>query len=98
MKVDRSELGRYFAHTAIVKEKDAAAYSRLVTERELARDSTWMIGNSPKSDINPALEAGLNAVLVPHPHTWVLEHQDLRESGDGKFLRVERFTDLRLHF
>ena len=98
MKVDRSELGRYFAHTAIVKEKDAAAYSRLVTERTLARDSTWMIGNSPKSDINPALEAGLNAVLVPHPHTWVLEHQDLRESGDGKFLRVERFTDLRLHF
>ena len=98
MKVDRSELGRYFAHTAVVREKDAAAYSRLVTERGLARDSTWMIGNSPKSDINPALEAGLNAVLVPHPHTWVLEHQDLREAGGGKFLRVERFADLRLHF
>ncbi len=98
MKVDRSELGRYFAHTAVVKEKDAPAYSRLVAERGLARDFTWMIGNSPKSDINPALEAGLNAVLVPHPHTWVLEHQDLREAGDGKFLRVERFADLRLHF
>ena len=27
-------------------------------------DRTWMIGNSPKSDINPALEAGLGAVLV----------------------------------
>jgi putative hydrolase of the HAD superfamily len=98
MKVDRSELGRYFAHTAVVKEKDAGAYSRLVAERGLVRDSTWMIGNSPKSDVNPALEAGLNAVLVPHPHTWVLEHQDLRESAGGKFLRVERFSDLRLHF
>ena len=98
MKVDRSELGRYFAHTAVVKEKDAPAYSRIVVERGLAQDFTWMIGNSPKSDINPALEAGLNAVLVPHPHTWVLEHQDLRESGAGKFLRVERFADLRLHF
>ncbi len=98
MKVDRSELERYFAHTAVVKEKDVPAYSRLVAERGLAQDLTWMIGNSPKSDINPALEAGLNAVLVPHPHTWVLEHQDLRESGDGKFLRVERFADLRLHF
>ena len=98
LKVDRSGLGRYFGHTAIVKEKDADAYSRLAAERELARNLTWMIGNSPKSDINPALEAGLNAVLVPHPHTWVLEHQDLRESGDGKFLRVERFADLRLHF
>ena len=98
LKVDRSELGRYFSHTAVVKEKDAKAYAQLVAERGLSRGLTWMIGNSPKSDINPALEAGLNAVLVPHPHTWVLEHQDLRQSGDGKFLRVERFADLRLHF
>ncbi|MDP9113111.1 MAG: HAD hydrolase-like protein [Acidobacteriota bacterium] len=98
MKVDRSELGRYFTHTAVVKEKDAPAYSRLVAERGLAHDLTWMIGNSPKSDINPALEAGLNAVLVPHPHTWVLEHQDLRDADGAKFLRVERFADLRRHF
>jgi len=98
LKVDRSGLGRYFAHKAVVREKDAAAYSRLVEERGLTRDSTWMIGNSPKSDINPALDAGLHAVLVPHPHTWVLEHQDLREPGDQSFLTVERFADLRLHF
>ena len=39
--------------------------------RELRKNDTWMIGNSPKSDINPALEAGLNAVLVPHENTWV---------------------------
>ena len=98
MKVDRSQLGRYFLHTAVVKEKDAGAYTQLVAQRGLARGLTWMIGNSPKSDINPALEAGLNAVLVPHPHTWVLEHQDLRPSGDGRFLTVDRFADLRLHF
>ena len=98
LKVDRSGLGRYFRHTAIVKEKDAAAYSRLVEERALARDRTWMIGNSPKSDINPALEAGLNAALVPHAHTWVLERQDLREPGDGRLLKLDRFPDLRLHF
>lgn len=98
LKVDRSGVGRYFAHTAIVKEKDAPAYMRLVEERRLRKPETWMIGNSPKSDINPALEAGLNAVLVPHAHTWVLEHQDLRESGAGRFLKVEKFTDLRQHF
>lgn len=98
MKVDRSGLGRYFAHKAVVKEKDAAAYMTLVSERALARDSTWMIGNSPKSDINPALDAGLHAVLVPHVHTWVLEHQDLRDADKQRFLRVERFADLRLHF
>jgi putative hydrolase of the HAD superfamily len=97
LKVDRSGLGRYFAHTAVVKEKDAPAYRRLVTERGFEAERTWMIGNSPKSDINPALEAGLNAILVPHPHTWVLEHQDLLDGG-ARFLQIERFSDLRSHF
>lgn len=97
MKVDRSGLGGYFAHTAIVKEKDAPAYQRLVEERGFVPHETWMIGNSPKSDINPALEAGLNAVLVPHAHTWVLEHQDLRDGGD-RLKIVATFGQLRDHF
>jgi putative hydrolase of the HAD superfamily len=97
MKIDRSGLGRYFAHTAIVKEKDALAYQRLVEERRFDPRDTWMIGNSPKSDINPALEAGLNAVLVPHAHTWVLELQDLRDGGD-RLRIVPDFGHLRLLF
>ena len=98
LKVDRSGLGRYFNHMAIVKEKDAAAYRCLSQERGFDPALTWMIGNSPKSDINPALEAGLNAVLVPHPHTWVLERQDLHEGHDGRLIKVQRFPDLRRHF
>ena len=95
LKIDRSGLGGFFAHTAIVKEKDAAAYRSLVEERGMAPERTWMIGNSPKSDINPALAAGLNAVFVPHAHTWVLERQQIVESGKGRLLEVERFGDLR---
>jgi putative hydrolase of the HAD superfamily len=98
LKVERSGLGRYFGHTGIVKEKDGAAYLGFVSEQGFAREDTWMIGNSPKSDINPALEAGLGAVLVPHPHTWVLEHQDVRVPEGSRYLRVERFADLPRHF
>ena len=97
LKIDRSGLGGYFAHTAIVREKDAAAYRRLAEERGMAPERTWMIGNSPKSDINPALAAGLSAVFVPHAHTWVLEKQEI-EPGKGKLLVVERFGDLRAWF
>jgi putative hydrolase of the HAD superfamily len=97
LKVDRSELGGLFAHTAIVKEKDPDAYRTLLRERGMPPEHTWMIGNSPKSDINPALEAGLNAVFVPHAHTWVLEKQEIRP-GRGKLLTLERFAELRDHF
>jgi putative hydrolase of the HAD superfamily len=98
MKVDRSGLSSYFSCTAIVKEKDAPAYQHLIKQQEFPAASTWMIGNSPKSDINPALEAGLGAVLVPHARTWVLEHQDLRTPAGARFLEVERFADLPKHF
>ncbi len=97
MKIDRSGLAAYFTSTRIVRDKDAAAYHALVTERSMERSRTWMIGNSPKSDVNPALEAGLNAVFVPHARTWVLEKEDIR-SGTGRLLQLDRFRDLRDHF
>ena len=97
LKVDRSGLAIYFGHTAIVKEKDEASYRRLVADRAMDPARTWMIGNSPKSDINPALAAGLNAVFVPHAHTWILERQEIVD-GKGKLLTLDRFELLREHF
>ena len=97
LKLDRSGLAIYFGHTAIVKEKDRASYAALIHDRELEPQHTWMIGNSPKSDINPALEAGIHAVFVPHERTWTLEHAELRD-GPGRLVRIERFEELREFF
>ena len=52
-----------------------------------------MIGNSPKSDINPALAAGLRAVWVPHERTWTLEREDVRDI-EGRLVTIEKFSDL----
>jgi putative hydrolase of the HAD superfamily len=97
LKVERSGLGRFFAHTAIVKEKDRAAYCNLVADRAMDPSRTWMIGNSPRSDINPALDAGLGAVFIPHAHTWVLEKEHIREDN-GRLVVLERFDQLRERF
>lgn len=96
MKVDASGLAQYFSHVVIAREKNAAAYSGLVENRRLRRETTWMVGNSPRSDINPALEIGLGAVYVPHPRTWSLEHEEVRKTS--RLITVERFRDLRRYF
>ena len=58
-----------------------------------------MVGNSPKSDINPALSAGLNAVFVPHGNTWILEHEELGSPNPAdRLLVVENFAELRRFF
>jgi putative hydrolase of the HAD superfamily len=97
LKLDRSGLAIYFGHTAIVKEKDTRSYAALIGERGLDPAHTWMIGNSPKSDVNPALESGIHAVFVPHERTWTLERAELRD-GPGRLVRVERFEELREYF
>ncbi len=98
-KVERSGLNEYFAAVEIVAEKDPAAYQRVVGKYNLAHDSTWMVGNSPKSDINPALAAGLHAVFVPHGDTWILEHEEINPAPPKqKLLIVGRFAELREHF
>ena len=95
-KVERSGLKEYFTAIEVVAEKDAGTYRAVVEKFGLVPDITWMIGNSPKSDINPALEAGLHAVFVPHDNTWMLERDELRRSSyDGRLFEVESFAGLR---
>jgi putative hydrolase of the HAD superfamily len=92
-KIDLSGLRPLFAHCMVVKEKNREAYVELARGREFDPQRTWMIGNSPKSDINPALDAGLGAVYVPHERTWTLERQDIRGPSE-RLIVVEKFTDL----
>lgn len=97
LKIDRSGLGACFDHAAIVKEKDVDSYRKLVSDRGMDPDAAWMIGNSPKSDIKPALEAGIGAVYVPHPRTWHLEREPV-DDGHHRLLVLGSFAELRDHF
>lgn len=94
-KIRRSGIAHFFQHIVIVLEKDVATYRALVRRFKLVQETTWMIGNSPRSDVNPALAAGLNAILIPHPHTWVLEHEEVQPTGKGKWVTLKSFADLR---
>jgi putative hydrolase of the HAD superfamily len=98
-KVERSGLKQHFAGIEIVAEKDASTYQSMVQKHRLTHASTWMIGNSPKSDINPALTVGLNAVFVPHGDTWILEHEEVKQATPPQqLLIVGKFAELREHF
>ena len=98
MKIEASGLDRYFRETTIVPEKDTATYRRLIIQLNIVPEQSWMIGNSPRSDINPALDAGMNAVFVPHPVTWRLERQDIRPVDGTTLLQISAFSELRQHF
>ena len=93
-KVARSGLRRHLHQVDIVPEKDVTAYRDVLRRHGAAPERSWMIGNSPKSDILPALGAGLGAVFVPHPATWSLELVDLPAPHTPRYIVLDRFRDL----
>jgi putative hydrolase of the HAD superfamily len=98
-KLTRSGLASHFSAVEIVAEKDFAAYRGVIARHELALHTSWMIGNSIKSDINPALAAGLHAVFLYHPDTWVLEHATLDPAPEGQHLiELDTFAKLTTLF
>ena len=96
-KVEGSGLAPLFSEIVITQEKSVDDYRRLIRLQALRPAESWMVGNSPRSDVIPALEAGLNAVFVPHSRTWTLEHAELPSASD-RLIVLERFGDLVSRF
>jgi putative hydrolase of the HAD superfamily len=85
-KLARSGLAKHFSAVEIVAEKDPATYQGVILRQKVEARSAWMIGNSPKSDINPALAAGLHAVFLFHKDTWVLERAEVAAAPERQHL------------
>lgn len=94
-KLSRSGIAHHFSAVEIVAEKDPQAYRTVLARHDLVPEASWMIGNSPKSDINPALAAGLHAVFLFHKDTWVLEHAEIATPGPEQHLiELDNFAKL----
>lgn len=95
-KLNRSGLAPLFHGTEIVFEKSVETYRSLLEKHTLSAERTWMIGNSPRSDINPAKAAGLGTVFIPYHTTWQHEIEEI--VPNDKTLMLESFADLARHF
>lgn len=71
-KLAASGLGDLFRVVEIVSDKTPAVYTRIFRE-QAAENAAMMVGNSVKSDVIPAIEAGGWGIYVPHDLEWSLE-------------------------
>ncbi|HUS18673.1 MAG TPA: HAD family hydrolase [Terriglobales bacterium] len=99
-KIERSDLKHFFTAVEVVAEKNVPTYREIVEKYALVKAETWMVGNSPKSDINPALGVGIHAIFIPHDQTWILEHEELATpaTNSQRLLTLERFEQLQKLF
>ena len=75
-KLAASGLGDYFTGVEIVSDKTPDTYRRIFARYGAAPEEAVMAGNSMRSDILPALEAGAWAAFVPFEIVWSHEAAD----------------------
>lgn len=75
-KLAQSGLGDLFHAVEIVSDKTAQIYASIFARHGTGPEQALMVGNSLKSDVVPALQAGGFGVYVPHGLTWALEAAD----------------------
>jgi putative hydrolase of the HAD superfamily len=92
-KLEESGLGDFFDAVEIVSDKKAATYARLFTRHADGPERAMMVGNSLKSDIIPAIEAGGWGVHVPHAFTWAMESAEPPLTAP-RFRRLEHLGEL----
>jgi putative hydrolase of the HAD superfamily len=92
-KLAASGIDHLFDAVEIVSDKNTDTYARIFSRYGDGADHAMMVGNSLRSDIIPALEAGAWATYIPHELTWALEHAE-EPVGQQRFCKVERIDEL----
>lgn len=76
-------MGGYFERVEIVSEKQVGTYAEICARHGLDASAGLMVGNSMRSDILPALEAGMQAAHLEHGTQWAHEQAAAPEGRRG---------------
>lgn len=89
-RIKQSGIEKYFDKIYVLNDKNSFVYLRIAGVHSMHPETSWLLGNSIKSDINPGIKAGFNCVYIPNQYTWDYEH----EEPVGNFITLESLTEV----
>ncbi|MBD3918978.1 HAD hydrolase-like protein [Paenibacillus sp. PR3] len=94
-KIDQLNLERYFGSRIYIRRhKNNEALESILHEGDFDRASTWMIGNSIRTDVVPALTAGINAIHMKVDTEWVYNNVEIAVQPQGAFFTLHQLPDV----
>ena len=94
-KINKWGLNRYFENRILIRRhKNTPTMENIIREFRFDRKRTWMVGNSLRTDILPALETGIHAVHIPAPCEWSYNIVDIPVESKGFFLTLSSLEEL----
>ncbi|WP_308634297.1 HAD family hydrolase [Paenibacillus silvisoli] len=94
-KINEMKLERYFGPRIYVRsKKNIEAMEAILREGKFDRKSTWMIGNSIRTDVVPALTTGINAIHMKTDSEWAYNIVGIDVEPKGAFITLDQLRDV----
>ncbi len=94
-KISQLELSTFFEHRIFITEhKDTTALSNILKTIRADRKKTWMVGNSLRTDIKPALEMNINAIFIPAESEWKFDVADVDMKPKRAFITINSLQEV----
>jgi putative hydrolase of the HAD superfamily len=94
-KISQLELTTFFEHRIFISEhKDTTALSDILKTIKADPTVTWMVGNSLRTDIVPALELDIHAIYIPAEIEWQYNMVDVNVDHNSAFITVNSLQEV----
>ncbi|MBY0149456.1 HAD family hydrolase [Neobacillus niacini] len=94
-KITQLELTTYFEHRIFISEhKDTTALSDIIKTIKADPKVTWMVGNSLRTDIVPALEMDIHAIYIPAENEWQYNMVEVNVEHSSAFFTVDSLQEV----
>lgn len=94
-KITQLQLAAYFENRVFIsRHKDTQALRNIVETMNFDLHKTWMIGNSLRTDIAPALEVGINAIYIPAQYEWQYNVIEVKHQSESAFLTLSSLAEV----
>jgi putative hydrolase of the HAD superfamily len=95
LKVETLGLDRFFDNRIYISQhKTTKVLDHIIVENKMKRDRTWMIGNSARTDVIPALEAGIHSIFIPTQNEWEFNTVPIDIVPKGEFLTLSSLNEV----
>jgi putative hydrolase of the HAD superfamily len=95
VKIEQLGLSRYFGRRVYISQhKTTKVLEGIIVENKLNRKKTWMVGNSARTDVLPALETGIHAIYIPVENEWEFNMVDINVEPKGAFITLDSLIEV----
>ncbi|WP_442601883.1 HAD family hydrolase [Paenibacillus sp. KN14-4R] len=94
-KVDDTNIRKYFEDRIFITLHKNTEFLRYILETQgFDRSHTWMIGNSVRTDVMPALDNGIHAIQMIPEIEWAYNIVENTSTPKGAFFKVDALKDI----